>query len=523
MIGSTRSIKARSAEQPSQCSSLVERSNGLNVWNDLNRSGRLGYVMFDLTLNIEALNFEQVSLRMADRILNHLCDYALKLSYRDLPQEVIRRTKHIVMDTVGCALGGAQSPPAKIARAAASEITSAIPSTVLISGQKTSPDLAAFANGVMIRYLDFNDTYAGSPTCHPSDLLAPVLAVVDARNGNGKDVILGTVLGYEVLCGLIDAGSKERGRSWDQSTYGVIAAAVVAAKLFGHTKEQMANAISLAVSSHISLEQIRRGQISHWKGCALANASRNAVFCAMLAAKGMTGPEEVFEGKAGFLNSTGIRFEIRPFADSADTYRIMKARLKAFPSGYFSQSAIEAILRLAIPNPRSRRHQRDSPADFSRRVRGHGFRRSELAAGNQGERRSQSALRDGRCADGRQSWRFAIMSEMYYKRSDVRALMQKIKVRIGEEPVAAWPDLPLNIVDVEMKSGKVLSTKVAYHLGHFKRFMTDEEQERKFRPLAEPLLPKRQIDDLLACLRRLDEVEQISELISLTVAPNLPP
>jgi 2-methylcitrate dehydratase PrpD len=62
---------------------------------------------------------------------------------------------------------------------------------------------------------------------------------------------------------------------------------------------------------------------------------------------------------------------------------------------------------------------------------------------------------------------------------------------------------------------------VAYHLGHFKRFMTDADQERKFRPLAAPLLPQQQIDDLLACLRRLNEVEQISELISLTVAPNL--
>jgi hypothetical protein len=51
--------------------------------------------------------------------------------------------------------------------------------------------------------------------------------------------------------------------------------------------------------------------------------------------------------------------------------------------------------------------------------------------------------------------------------------------------------------------------------------MTDEHQEQKFRPMAEPLLPKKQIDDLLACLRRLDEVEQIGELISLTVAPNL--
>ncbi len=457
---------------------------------------------------------------MADRILNHLCDYALKLSYRDLPQEVIRRTKQIVMDTVGCALGGAESPPAKIARAAASEITSANPSTVLVSGQETSPDLAAFANGVMIRYLDFNDTYAGSPTCHPSDLLAPVLAVVDAKNGTGKDAILGTVLGYEVLCGLIDFGSKERGRTWDQSTYGVIAAAVVAAKLFGHTKEQMANAISLAASSHISLEQIRRGQISHWKGCALANASRNAVFCAMLAAKGMTGPEEAFEGKAGFLNSTGIRFEIMPFADSAESYRIMKARLKAFPSGYFSQSAIEAILHLRSEIP---------DLDDVKEVRLQTFPAGYEVMGS-GEANWQPETRES--ADHSLPFVMAVAlmegsleirhyDQMYYKRPDVRALMQKIKVRIGEEPVAAWPEVPLNIIDVEMNSGKVVSTKVAYHLGHFKRFMTDDEQERKFRPLAKPLLPERQINDLLACLRRLDEVEQIGELISLTVPPNL--
>jgi 2-methylcitrate dehydratase len=457
---------------------------------------------------------------MADRILNHLCDYALKLSYGDLPEEVTRRTKHIVLDTVGCALGGAESPPAKIARATASEITSAIPSTVLVSGQKTSPDLAAFANGAMIRYLDFNDTYTGSITCHPSDLLAPVLAVVDARNGNGKDVILGTVLGYEIFCGLVDAGAREPGRAWDQSTYGVIAAAVVAAKLFGHGKEQMANAISLAVASHISLEQIRRGQISHWKGCALANASRNAVFCAMLAAKGMTGPEEVFEGKAGFFASTGIRFEIRPFADSADGYRIMKARVKAIPAGYFSQSAIEAILNL---------RSQVANLDDIKEIRLQTFPAGYEVMGS-GEANWQPETRES--ADHSLPFVMAVAlmegvvevrhyDQMYYKRPDVRALMQKISVRIGEEPVTAWPEVPLNIVDVELKSGKVFSTRVAFHVGHFKRLMTDQQQEQKFRPMAEPLLPKKQIDDLLACLRRLDEVERIGDLISLTVAPNV--
>jgi 2-methylcitrate dehydratase len=457
---------------------------------------------------------------MADRILNHLCDYALKLSYRDLPQEVILRAKQIILDTVGCALGAAESPPARIARAAASEITSAVPSTVLISGRKTSPDLAAFANGVMIRYLDFNDTYAGSPTCHPSDLLAPVFAVVDATGGNGKDVILGTVLGYEILCRLIDAGSKERGGTWDQSTYGVIAAAVLAARLFGHAREQMANAISLAVSSHISLEQIRRGQISHWKGCALANASRNAVFCAMLAAKGMTGPEEAFEGKAGFLNSTGIRFEIGALMGSSRDYRIMKARLKAFPAGYFSQSAIEAILDLRA---------RIARFDDIKHIRLQTFPAGYEVMGS-GEANWQPETRES--ADHSLPFVMAVAllegnveirhyDELYYKRDDVRALMRKITVRIGEEPVAAWPETPLNIVDIELDSGEIVSTKVAYHLGHFKRFMSDEDQERKFRPLAEPLLPKKQIDDLLTCLRGLDEIPHISELISLTVAPDL--
>jgi 2-methylcitrate dehydratase len=234
----------------------------------------------------------------------------------------------------------------------------------------------------------------------------------------------------------------------------------------------------------------------------------------------MTGPEEAFEGKAGFLSSTGIRFEIRPFADSAGGYRIMEARLKAFPSGYFSQSAIEAILSLRSQIP---------DLDDIKEIRLQTFPAGYEVMGS-GEANWLPETRES--ADHSLPFVMAVAlmesnleirhyDQMYYKRPEVRALMQKIKVRIGEEPVAAWPEVPLNIVDVEMKSGKVLSTKVAYHLGHFKRFMTEEEQERKFRPLAEPLLPKRQIDDLIACLRRLDEVDRIGELISLTVAPNL--
>ncbi len=455
-----------------------------------------------------------------DRILQNLSDYAVGLSYDDLPQEVIDRAKHIVVDTVGCVLGAAQSPPAVIARQAASEVTSAAPATVLVSGQKTSPDLAAFANGVMIRYLDFNDTYTSVSTCHPSDLLAPVLAMVEATRGNGRDVILGMVLGYEVFCGLLDSGAMDPEGIWDQSTYGVIAAAVTAAKLLGLRKEQIANAISLAVSSHITVQQVRMGQISHWKGCALANASRNAIFSTTLASKGMTGPGEVFEGKSGFMRGTGISFELLPFAGSGQGYRIMNARIKAFPSGYFSQSAIEAVLEL---RPRIPSINDIKEVQLQTFPSGYYVMGSNEANWKPETRESADhslpfvmavALMEGDLG-------IRHYDQEYYKRPDVRTLMQKISVRVGEEPVAAWPDVPLNIGDIEMNSGTVLSTKVSFHLGHFKRLMTDEDQERKFRPMVEALLPKSQTDRLLTCLRRLDQIEQIDDLIALTLAPGL--
>src|SRR5215475_6020141 len=94
-------------------------------------------------------------------IAENLGAYAASLRYEALPKEVVHQAKRMIVDTFGCALGGYASEPAHIARELAGRVTSTRPATVLCSGQKTSPELAVFANGVMIRYLDFNDGYTG--------------------------------------------------------------------------------------------------------------------------------------------------------------------------------------------------------------------------------------------------------------------------------------------------------------------------------------------------------------------------
>ncbi|OWT75424.1 MULTISPECIES: MmgE/PrpD family protein [unclassified Achromobacter] len=456
-----------------------------------------------------------------DIVVDAIAGYAAHLTYDALPDAVVERTKHLILDTVGCALGAAGSLPARIATAMAGAVQAKTPATVMITGMRTTPDLAAFANGTLVRYLDYNDTYTGRGTVHPSDMFAAALAAAECAGGDGRALILGTVLGYEVLCNLADNGAMQRNgeaSEWDQATYGVIAAAAVAARLMGLAQDQTAHAVSLAISSHMSLIQIRHGQISHWKGCALANAARNGIFCAQLAAQGMTGPGHIFDGKHGFFQATGINFEMLPFGGAGNEFRIMSARVKPFPAGYFSQSAIEAVLELRpqIPDVAHVRkiHLETFPS-------GHRIMGSDESRWRPETRESADhslpfvmamALIDG-CLKERH------YDEGRFKDEDVRAVMAKIAVSVGEESVKAWPAVPLNVLRIELDNGRDLVTRVSHHLGHYTRLMTDAQQEAKFRDLAQEgaALPQTQVTQLLDRLRKLESETDLSGLLKLTV------
>jgi 2-methylcitrate dehydratase len=454
-----------------------------------------------------------------DRIVDQLTDYATGLSYEDLPDDVVQRAKHLILDTVGCALGASPSLPATIARKQASRVRYDAPATVMVSGDKTSPDMAAFANGVMVRYLDYNDMFTGiGGGAHASDLLAPSLAAAEYAGGDGKALILGYVLGYEVFCALGDTQKQTGG--WDQATHGLIGASILASKLMGLKPEEMGHALSLSVSSHLAIGQIRHGQISHWKGCAVANASRNAVFCSLIAADGMTGPNLVFEGARGFFKQTGWTFDLPVLGGEGQEFRIMRSRIKPFPAGYFSQSAIEAALEL-----RARLPSLDAVSAIHLETFPSGY-------GAMGSDESRWRPQTRETADHSLPFVLAMAlmegnvevrhyDEEYFKRPEVLAVMDKIKVSVGEESVAAWPDLPLNVLHATLASGETITTRGGHHLGHYLRPMTDADQEHKFRPLAEDYagLPPSQVDALLERLRGLESERDLGDLLALTVPP----
>src|SRR5438552_880338 len=117
---------------------------------------------------------------MSQTLAERFADYAATLRYEDLTPEAIHEAKRRLLDSLGCAMGALHSEPAFIARDLARTVTSNThPATVIGTGQRSSPELAAFANGVLFRYLDYNDTYLSKEPAHPSDNLAAVLAVAE--------------------------------------------------------------------------------------------------------------------------------------------------------------------------------------------------------------------------------------------------------------------------------------------------------------------------------------------------------
>ncbi len=462
---------------------------------------------------------------MSDKTVERLANYATTLDYDDLPSDVVHQVKRLVVDSLGCGIGAFDSVPAKAVRDMASSYTSTRASTLLGTDIRTTPDLAALANGVMVRYLDFNDNYAGKSNAHPSDNVAPMMAVAEAFDVSGRDLVTGIALAYEVQSAWADTFRLKDGGPWDQAVYPTISMPLGAGKVMGLSTEQLAEAVRISVVQGLPLLEARRGKISHWKACAVPNAGRNGIVSAILAQQGLTGPPAIFEGVAGFFAgvSRGPLY-LEPLAGEEGNeipFRIMKSSIKRYPAGFFSQTAIEGAL-----NARETLEIVDS-GDIRRvvvKTFDHGF---SVMAGDPTRWRPKTR----ETAD--HSIPFVVACALHFGSVDVEhfdeevltdpeleVLMDKIEVKLDPECEAAWPEATLNIVTVELMDGRTQTVETPHYLGHFRRPMSDGDIEDKFRRLTQSRLAPKQQEEAIEIIWDLENVEDMSEVFGKLVIQN---
>jgi 2-methylcitrate dehydratase len=268
--------------------------------------------------------------------------------FEQLSADAVLALKIRILDALGCAFGALKVPPAQALRAYLNEVGGR-PLCTLIGGGRSAPDRAAFYNGALIRYLDFNDAYlARGETCHPSDSLGAVLAAAEHAGRHGRDLLTALAMAYGVQCRL-SAVAPVRARGFDHTVQGVYGAAAGVAKALGLDADRTAHALAIAGTAFNALRVTRTGALSHWKGLAAPNAAFGATHAALLARHGITGPAEVFEGKKGFMEAIAGRFALE--WSGADLSAVSRTILKKFNAEIHAQSALEAILELRAERP----------------------------------------------------------------------------------------------------------------------------------------------------------------------------
>lgn len=443
-----------------------------------------------------------------DATIERIADYACSLNFPALPAEVVHQAKRRVIDTLGCALGGYDAQPCKIARKLAGRVHADQGARILGTRHSTLPELATFANGVMARYLDGNDTFPGGGG-HPSDVIAPMLATAESTHSDGRALLGAIVLAYEVYAAMFK-GACMRDRGMDHVLYTAVGAAVGAGKLLGLDRARMGQAISLAITPNIALHCTRRGDLSMWKGVAAGNGARNGVFAALLAAEGMTGPDEAIEGSHGLRELVGT-FDLGELAGAGGTFKLTQSNIKFFLSEYHSQSPITAALQIA----------KDIRAADIEKITVHTYWFCWSEIGSEPEKwhptTRESAdhslpyilaavLTDAAFSD-------AIFTEERIRDPQLHALADKVEVVENPEFTRRFSaDIPCRI-DIRMKDGRTRSAAVDHPRGHYRNPMTDAEVEAKFLALAGRTLAGARVDAVLRAAWQLDSAPSVDALM----------
>jgi 2-methylcitrate dehydratase len=285
-----------------------------------------------------------------DGITRQLVDFAADFDYDTMPTGVHDAAVNHVVDSIAVAIAGYASAPAQVAVRLAHQSTSDRPATVIGAGVRTTPELAAFANAVMVRAWDWNDGMFAQGGGHPSDMLSGLLAVAEPRGCSGRELLAALVLSYEAL-GALGNSAPVRQRGWDQGTFMGAATALGIGTLLGLDRERLANAVSLAVVPNVPLNVTRVGALSMWKGAATAAAVRNAVFAAQLAEHGMTAPAEPFEGGSGLWQLVTGPFELALPAYPGGRTVVEISHLKQFPAETHGQALLGLMPKVRAWRP----------------------------------------------------------------------------------------------------------------------------------------------------------------------------
>ncbi|MFT4305582.1 MAG: MmgE/PrpD family protein [Microbacterium sp.] len=411
--------------------------------------------------------------------------------------------------------------------------------------RRTSPEWAAWANGVAVRELDYHDTFLAAEYSHPGDNIPPILAVAQHVGADGAALVRGIAAGYEIQIDLSKAISLHAHKIDHVAHLGPASAAGIGA-LLGLPVETIHQAVAQALHTTTATRQSRKGEISSWKAYAPAFAGKMAVEAVDRAMRGETSPSPIYEGEDGvvawLLDGPDAAYEVPLPAAGEPKRAILDSYTKEHSAEYQAQAWIDLARRLHGEHP-----ELTDPANVASIVlhTSHHTHHVIGSGANDPQKYDPAASRE--TLDHSIPYIFAVALQdgawhhvdSYTSeragREDTVALWRKITTAEDAEWTRRYHCVDPaeqafgGRAEIRLADGTVLSEEIAVADAHplGARPFARADYVRKFRLLAEPVLDAAEIDRFLALAQRLpeltaDEVRELTIVAAFGVLASAP-
>ena len=283
--------------------------------------------------------------------IERLARWAGQVRVDDLPPMAIEQAKLLVLDTIGCGIAGWGEHAGHAVAAEVIARGGVGPCSIFGSPHRTGLTGAVLANGALVRVLDLNDYIIGEAAKggdmggHPSDNIPAAIAAGEVSGRSGLEVLASIVVGYEIYGRVKRA--MERNGAWDGITASGLVVPAMIGRLIGLDEVQLAHAMALGLARSPTPAAVRSGRISAAKALTNALIAEQAALATSLAARGVTGPLDLFEEPAGVqalfpLTAALTRLDEPIGADAV----ILGAHVKAYPCLASGQAIVAAAIEM---------------------------------------------------------------------------------------------------------------------------------------------------------------------------------
>jgi 2-methylcitrate dehydratase PrpD len=453
-------------------------------------------------------------------LVGTLGDWVSHITFADLPADVVASTKLRVLDVMGLALAGSETPFGRSTRAAALALSPAGPSRILGTGEKVGVATAAFANAAFAQALEFDDTHNESIVHMSSPSVAAALALSDTRRVNGREAIVAIALGNEISCrvGVVAPGQFHRRGFHPTGLFAPFGVAFAAGRVLGLDAEALARAAGICGSCAAGLLECwvdgTQSKFLHsgW-------AAQSGISAALLAEAGVTGPPTILEGRFGLFAShvpadTPKQFE-RVTAALGERWESRNSSLKPYPAAHVLHPYVDAVLRL-------RERHGISSSDVARIDCPVAEFNGSIVCEPLGEK-----LAPASDSHARISLQYTVAEALhlgslgrraYQNLQDEAILALARRVRYYVDPSFPPPGRFKGEVHVTLHDGRVMAETQEFNRGSIENPMTFEELRAKFDENAAGILSADARQAVVGAVQRLEQLDDVSTLVDLAVA-----